>query len=142
MRILSIRSPWWWFILHAGKDIENRDWKWPPAYRGPLLIHASSSFIKREIEDDTAAALEMYSQRPGAAEGKTVTFEALRAGAGHIVGRCDMVDVVTSSGSPWFTGPMGFVLRNPQALKPIPYKAALGLLQLPPGIRAQLEVAP
>lgn len=23
---LSIRQPWAWAILHAGKDIENRDW--------------------------------------------------------------------------------------------------------------------
>ena len=27
MKALSIRQPWAWLILHAGKDIENRDWK-------------------------------------------------------------------------------------------------------------------
>ena len=27
MKALSIRQPWAWAILHAGKDIENRDWR-------------------------------------------------------------------------------------------------------------------
>jgi hypothetical protein len=42
MRALSIRQPWAWAILHAGKDIENRDWKpGNPArrFRGSFLIH-------------------------------------------------------------------------------------------------------
>jgi hypothetical protein len=43
MKALSIRQPWAWLILHAGKDIENRDRK-PrnPAlhFRGSFLIHA------------------------------------------------------------------------------------------------------
>lgn len=27
MIALSIRQPWAWLIINAGKDIENRDWK-------------------------------------------------------------------------------------------------------------------
>ena len=33
MKCLSIRQPWAWAIIHAGKDIENRCW--PTSYRGP-----------------------------------------------------------------------------------------------------------
>jgi hypothetical protein len=45
---LSIRQPWAWLILHAGKDIENRDW--PTKYRGPFLIHASKGMTRDEYE--------------------------------------------------------------------------------------------
>lgn len=39
MKALSIRQPWAWAILHAGKNIENRSWgTW---HRGVVLIHAA-----------------------------------------------------------------------------------------------------
>ena len=41
MKALSIRQPWAWAIIHAGKDVENRPWG--TRYRGPLLIHASKT---------------------------------------------------------------------------------------------------
>lgn len=44
-RALSVRQPWAWAILHAGKDVENRSWA--TGYRGELLIHAGKT-----IEDD------------------------------------------------------------------------------------------
>lgn len=34
MKALSIRQPWAWLILHAGKDIENRVWQ--TRFRGEL----------------------------------------------------------------------------------------------------------
>lgn len=37
MRCLSVRAPWWWFILYAGKDIENRPWNCHK--RGPIGTH-------------------------------------------------------------------------------------------------------
>lgn len=57
MKALSIRQPWGWAILYAGKDVENRDWKDnSPALRDarrlvrtdePFLIHVGMTF-----EDD------------------------------------------------------------------------------------------
>lgn len=41
MKALSIRQPWAWAILHAGKDVENRDWKNAWAPKEPLLLHAA-----------------------------------------------------------------------------------------------------
>jgi hypothetical protein len=40
MKALSIKHPWAWAIVHAGKDIENRTWEC--RYRGEILIHASA----------------------------------------------------------------------------------------------------
>jgi hypothetical protein len=39
MKTLSIRQPWAWAILHAGKCLENRSRT--ASYRGPLLLHAA-----------------------------------------------------------------------------------------------------
>ena len=56
MKALSIRSPWWWFILHGGgKDMENRDWS--TNYRGRVLIHASSWWQEAAIDNDLETAV-------------------------------------------------------------------------------------
>jgi hypothetical protein len=39
-RVLSIKNPWAYLIIHYGKNIENRSR--PTKYRGQLLIHASA----------------------------------------------------------------------------------------------------
>lgn len=51
MFALSVRQPWAWALLYAGKDIENRQWKFAPRYTGPLLIHTGKS---RPPHDDYA----------------------------------------------------------------------------------------
>jgi hypothetical protein len=54
MIALSIRQPWAWAILHAGKDIENR--KWTTTFRGPLLIHAAKTLYDTSQERDRTRA--------------------------------------------------------------------------------------
>ena len=51
-----------------------------------------------------------------------------------IVGRVDLVDVVTQSRSSWFEGPFGFVLRNPEIIKPIPCRGRMGLFDVPASV--------
>ena len=46
---LSLRQPWLWAVLKAGKRVENR--KWSTTYRGPLLLHASKGCTEEEVED-------------------------------------------------------------------------------------------
>lgn len=41
MKALTIRQPWAWAIVFAGKRVENRTWA--TAYRGPIAIHAGMS---------------------------------------------------------------------------------------------------
>jgi hypothetical protein len=48
MKALSIRQPWAWLIIHAGKDIENREWR--TSFRGPVLIHASKTMTRADYE--------------------------------------------------------------------------------------------
>lgn len=137
MKALSIRSPWWWFILHAGKNIENRDW--PTNFRGTILIQASKRWQYQEITDDIQAALECCGNRRKEVAAK-LTYEALQAACGCIVGQVDIVDCVPRSDSKWFFGDYGFVLANPIAFPaPIPCRGSLGLFEVPTAVLKQLE---
>lgn len=50
MRALSIRQPWAWAILHAGKRVENRVWKAAPRFMvgQTFLIHAAAGCTRDE----------------------------------------------------------------------------------------------
>jgi hypothetical protein len=123
---ISIRQPWAWAIINAGKDIENRDWK--TSVRGPVCIHAAKGMAEREWEGamsfiDDAFPRPLVSQlgRRRSAQGSD---EARRGG---IIGVADIVDCVEASDSPWFFGRYGFILRNVRPVSFIPVKGALGL---------------
>ncbi len=40
MRVLTVRQPWAWAIVHGGKDVENRVRSLGP-YTGPVAIHVA-----------------------------------------------------------------------------------------------------
>ena len=44
--VISVRQPWAWLIMNAGKDIENRTWR--TDVRGRVLIHAAKGVTKDE----------------------------------------------------------------------------------------------
>jgi ASCH domain len=89
MKALSIRQPWAWAILRAGKRIENREWRAPPSYRGPLLIHASKGCTRDEYEDAAYAIRNILTPPRIAHFGGLADLER-----GGIVGRCNLVDAV------------------------------------------------
>lgn len=136
MKALSIRAPWWWFILHGGKDIENRDWRFVPKLSGRVLIHASRFWTIEDISLDHASAVDMG----GAAITDPQWVEMFKA-CGSIVGSVEVAGYVRESDSPWFVGPLGIVLRDPIALtEPIPCKGALGFFEVPADIAAQVRL--
>jgi hypothetical protein len=121
VKALSVRQPWAWAIIHAGKDIENRSWN--THRRGTIAVHASGNL-------DREAKLPEGSKKPKP--------EELVRGA--IVGLVDIVDVVTEHPSEWFSGPYGFVLKNPRSLpRPIPCKGSLGFWKVPPDVLEEME---
>jgi hypothetical protein len=132
IRILSIRAPWWFYILHRGKRIENRDWH--TDFRGPILIHASSWFDADEIMLDSRAARDMQDEA-GFVSTTSITLGEIRKLGGHIVGRAEIVDCVDHHPSPWFMGRYGIVLKDARPLAdPIPHKGMLGLQHAPQDI--------
>ena len=122
MIALSIRQPWAWLILNAGKDIENRSW--PTKYRGRVLIHASKGMTRDEYQDATDF---LYSAVRWS--GEMPSFEQLERGG--VVGSVEIADCVRSSPSRWFVGEYGFVLRDPIILPFRPFRGALGFFDVP-----------
>lgn len=118
-KALSVRQPWAWAIIHAGKDVENRSWQAVNhglTVRGPIAIHASAGMTRRDYENTAEFMAGLGITCPPASE-------LLRGG---IIGQVEVVDVVKDYGSRWFFGPRGLILRNPVPCEFIPCKGCLG----------------
>lgn len=113
-KALSIRQPWAWAIIHAGKDLENRNWR--TQFRGPVCIHAAKGMTRREMHQ----ALDFMETIGAAIPSIMPTL------LGGIIGVAEVVDCVDASDSPWFMGRYGFVLRDARPVDFIPVKGALG----------------
>lgn len=120
MKALSIRQPWAWLILNAGKDIENRDW--PTPFRGRFLIHAGKGMTREEYENGA----ETYW---AIAHKLMPHFRTLERGG--IVGTAVLTACVRKSPSPWFFGDYGFELRDAAPVPFRPYKGMLGFFEVP-----------
>ncbi|OJY25783.1 MAG: hypothetical protein BGP11_11215 [Rhodobacterales bacterium 65-51] len=112
---LSIRQPWAWAIIHAGKDVENRDW--PTRFRGPVCIHAAKGCTWEEWDEALFFLMSHQDVHPPLRH---------QIAKGGIIGTAEIVDCVDVSDSPWFFGRYGFVLCNARPVDFIPVKGALG----------------
>lgn len=133
MKVITVRQPWAWAIMHGGKNVENRSRNIAGSYRGRIAIHAALADAPEAFD---ANAL-MQGQR------------GRRFEHGAILGTVELVDVhhdsdtmtcvdyehgPTDAGlylscSPWaMDDRWHLVLRDPQPFdKPIPAKGRLGL---------------
>ena len=111
---LSVRQPWAWAIIHAGKDIENRSWH---VYHGArrhapighrVCIQAAQGLGKAEYED----AAEFITKTSNIA--CPLPNELVRGG---IIGTVRIDRGVTKSASPWFFGPYGLGLQSPEPVE-------------------------
>lgn len=148
MRVLTVRQPWAWAIIHGQKDVENRTRNVAGDYRGPVAILAGRApFEQRNL---ASAALK-------AAHGTSTPHQVV---FGAIIGLVDLVDVHLGQSeacptplgqhedgtvewaycSRWAEGGMWhLVLANVRPLvTPLPFKGALGLRTLDESIERQL----
>lgn len=119
---LSVRQPWAWAIIDpvARKDIENRSWQAVNhglRQRGRIAVHASKGMTRDEYED----ACEWIAKVCGVTVPPAASLDR-----GGIIGSVEVIDVVSESASPWFMGPRGLVLRDPQPCAFVAAKGALG----------------
>lgn len=166
MRILTVRQPWAWAIIHGGKDVENRVRNIAGDYRGPVAIHAGKEW---DGQADTGFAppilnLTMDAHRNEIDSARDY-FPWGKFGA--IIGVVDLVDMHHAAEcvyvgpvvedfdgnfvsqevaycSPWADAENVYhlVLANPRPLAvPIPYKGALGLRRLDADTVAQITEA-
>jgi len=124
MKALSIRQPWAWLIIHAGKTIENRTWH--TKFRGRFLVHAAQGMTKSEYRQ--VQSWLTYADRAQLGI-RLPTFDQLQRGG--IIGSVELVDSVDSSDSPWYMGEKGFVLRDAKPLPFVPLKGRLGFFDVP-----------
>lgn len=130
MKAISIRQPWAWAILNAGKDIENREWgaRYPALREARYLcgrriaLHASLGMTRREYAEGLFAINQI---RPDL----VVPLQAVMP-IGGIVGTALLVDVVRVHPSPWFFGSIGLVLAEARPVPFWPIKGALGFFEV------------
>lgn len=115
---LSVRQPWAWAIIHAGKDIENRNWREGKllSHRGRIAVHAAKGMTWAEYVSATEFMRRNGIDYPG--------FHALARGG--IIGSVEVFGFVDWSPSRWFTGPHGLMLRDPMPCPFIPSRGMLG----------------
>ena len=155
MRALSIRQPWAWAILHAGKDIENRDWKGyggklgrDKGFRGDVLIHASQrpnpTRLVREGEEFSAFCRERRITLPDGEHPGVLSCRDLFRDCGGIVGIARIVDIRPNGEAPasrWaIPGLLGLVLAQVEAFpQMVPCNGARGFWTVPPGVQALVD---
>jgi len=145
VKALSIRQPWAWAIIHAGKEVENRDWKDDgPSMRqartlqnSTILIHAGKGMTRGEYEDCLETMHYISGIRPFPSGLAMPAFTDLPRGG--IVGRARLAgiihdrigieytrtDLTEARRSPWFFGPYGLVLTD---VRPLPFTMINGAL--------------
>ncbi len=157
MKALSIRQPWAWAILNAGKRIENRsrkDGRIPDVcrHRGPLLVHAS----KGCTDGDWYEAATWMRAGPLPPSGNfarsAVTIPLLRdLPRGGIIGQVDAWAHINPDGRVWhdveetremihpedlvdlrwWTRGHGLLMQGCKSLPFVPWKGQLGLFDVP-----------
>lgn len=121
MKALSIKQPWAWLIVNGYKPFENRSWQ--TKFRGEFGVHASL-----QLDNEGYKWVEENSKKLGVDMSEfPLPYEFVR---GAIIGKATITDCVTASDSPWFFGPVGFVLEKAESFeKPIPCKGKLGFFE-------------
>jgi len=131
IRGLTLWRPWAWAICHAGKRVENRDWR-PPAWMLGcfIAIHAGKT-----LDDQALAEL----QEDGSLD--LATAEVPRDGGPQgIVAVARLARVVDASAQlppdqwRWFFGAYGWVLEDVVAIEPVPCRGARSLWPVPPEV--------
>lgn len=128
---ISVRQPWAWAIVHAGKRYENRSrpaLKHMAFHRGPLAIHAAKGMTRDEYESarDYMASIGVACPAP---------HDLVRGGIIGVVVLKDIVHRVKDEDlgkTAWLFGPGALVLSQAKPVAPIAAVGALGLFAWEP----------
>ena len=96
---ISVRQPWAWAVVHAGKDVENRGPHAPRLFQAAVgqrvYIHASKSMTTAEWLEAKSFMAKLGVACPSSSD---LMY-------GGIIGSVLVVDIITRHPSPWFLGP-------------------------------------
>ena len=157
---LTVHQPWAWAVCHAGRNLENRDWRPPPyiAHRS-IAIHASRRWTRHEKIEASALACRLHPEIEVPLGGEGYALGAVVAMV-RVVGFVDLdrrpergaysFETKTSKGlvcvggnlnpdqieaalsSPWFEGPCAWLLGDVRVLQtPVEARGYQRLWRLP-----------
>lgn len=140
MRVLTVRQPWAWAIIHGGKGVENRSRNIAGDYRGPVAIHVSKTPACRIGEHLVGGDIDFERDRSGylARSERFAWPYRLPWWEGHVIGVVDLWAVhpdrdnglcCPKGGGAWgMRDHWHLCVTRPQPLAlPIPAKGRLGL---------------
>lgn len=120
---ITIRQPWAWAILEAGKDCENRSRRM--AAPGWYYVHTSATCTAKEFLEAWGFIVERVPSAP-----RIPNRDALPLGS--ILGIMQITGWTPDSASPWFMGPMAAEIGKTFTLpSPIPCKGSQGVFYAP-----------
>ncbi len=135
---LTLWQPWAWAIAHAGKTVENRTWQPPRSVIGShLAIHAGKTLDRDAIEDlelDGHAVPPLLERGAIVAVARVVGWvrcEALLHRTAESFAGVTRARAELAVQSPWWAGPVGWVLDDVVAIAPIAIGGAQGLWPVP-----------
>lgn len=168
MKGLTVIQPWPWAICYWGKPVENRTWAPPAALIGErFAIHAgklpgprASGAFGGSAWAEVASAIESIDAEGLIPVGApTLTPAHMFCASSAIVATVRLAGWVTpnphhyrtasiddgqrvrnAARSPWFSGPIGWVLADKVVLPtPIPCRGAQGLWTVPPDVGVRVR---
>jgi hypothetical protein len=146
VKALSLIQPWAWAILHAGKRLENRDWRPPRDLWGQrIALHAG-----KKLDADACLALYAYgfsmpatvpqSAIVGTARLRGIVY--LDAKGGHVIeseGEEPPTWAISKKALEFFVGKFGWIFDEVVALRePITCSGKLGLWTVPAEVERQI----
>ncbi len=112
-KALTVKQPWAWAIIEAGKNVENR--KRRTHYRGPLFIHAGLQDSLEGWEWLDVRGLRLPVNPP----------------TGGIIGLVDLVDCVRDYDSCWaMEGHYHWIVENPRPCEFVPMRGKLSMFDV------------
>ena len=156
MRVLTVRQPWAWALIHGGKDVENRVRNIAGDYRGPVAIHAGLTWDGSPYDHPMIVEAHREARRLDNLSLVERDMQHMLPQTGHIIGVARLQNSHRAFGSnpgelnlcghnglcsPWAEKDVWHLsFTNPRALaEPIPFKGALGMRTLDDAVAAQIE---
>jgi hypothetical protein len=160
---LSVQQPWCFALVKGWKPVENRTWRPPSSALGRRHALHASARIDMEGVPDFSAILRLPQHRPpepvtlaqmplgaitgtarllGAVEVDGVSFFHPRRHPARVVqvfGHLTDAQVELVLRSEWTAGTWAWLWDQPQEIKPIPCKGALGMWRVPDDIAARVR---
>ena len=148
MKALTLRHPFSWAICCAMKRIENRTWSPSLRIGEKFAIHggrwpigadnkAHGAKDQEYVEEIADTIRELGGQKLIPTE--VLTLRALSRYTG-IVAVATYGGTVTASDSPWFCGPIGWVMTDVLVLpEPVACRGAQGLWEVPADVLEKMR---